>query len=44
MAAGAAIDFVIDNNGTKEELQRETEKIYQKIIENIPVQRKIRIE
>jgi dephospho-CoA kinase len=37
-------DFVIDNIGTLNELQKETEKVYQKLIEDIPVQRKIRIE
>jgi dephospho-CoA kinase len=37
-------DFVIDNNGTHDDLQKATEKVYQKLIEKIPVQRRIRVE
>lgn len=37
-------DIVIENNGTREELQKETERVFKKISDDIPVQRRIRIE
>jgi dephospho-CoA kinase len=37
-------EYVIDNNGTIEDLEEETKKIFNQLVEDIPVQRKIRIE